>query len=88
VLFIAVALLASANDPLSRMALSAISEVELPITRVVDVRSSVENHVENLLINFDKEWHAHSYLAPNYRFREGHIRTCFRVSGEIRQDSL
>jgi len=35
----------------------------------VDVRSSVENHVENLPINFNKE-HTHSCLAPNYRLRD------------------
>jgi len=48
---------------------SAISGTELSLTRVVDVRSS-EYHLENILINFGKERHAHSCLAPNYQFRD------------------
>jgi len=69
--FIAVALLASPNDPLySTVNPSAISEAKLLVMRAVDIRSFVENRVENLPINFDKEWHAHSCLASNYRFRD------------------
>jgi len=68
--FIAVALLASPNDFLYSTAPSAISETELPVTRAVDVRNSVENRVDNLPINLDTEWHAHSCLAPNYHFRD------------------
>jgi len=68
VIFIAIALFASPNDPRPRTL--PFPRLSCRLREPIDVRSSVENRVENLPINFDKEWHAHSCLSPNYHFRD------------------